>query len=246
VDFNEHVPTNPILGLVLAQSNLLQEAEEVDHRLKPTPSQYQIGPGVFAVIAGTDAKLDQDLTAVKVLDPEQHAETWPDWQERVQNSYLLCQWNSALDPVGGIGWFARVRLIELDEDKYREIRHWLEDWSNNAPSDMPTWMTERYNQYTDALAAASPGLIPQTAKCGVCGSANVAFVFKHYTEFISQAGELQTDGATYFVPLTDSRSECKSVAHLACHDCQSERHLETNEVQLNSGSDIVHFLNGHH
>jgi len=222
------VPFNIQVGLALAQSGLVADAKDLDENLKPSPDQYAIKPGDVAMLAGSTAKVDQDFTVVKILDASEFAGTYPDWETRLQNSYVLCQWNSASDPEGDIGWISRVKLVEIEQEQYDQIRVWI-DSEDGPPDQVPSWVTEAYNRYIERLSDTTPGAIPKPATCGLCGSRNVEIHAVHMVTLSATAGVLTKDGKTTYTIIGSDERSCEHAAHLHCNDCNAHGTLSDEE-----------------
>lgn len=228
-DFNDEF--NPIIGFMINSVNLLADIGETDD-LRPSPSQYALAPGDKAVMAGSNSPMDNQLTALEVLDASEHAERWPDWEERLQKSYLLCSWVSNRVQIEEIGWFSRVKLIQLTNDQHQELSTWISD--GNLPDEVPDWMREVYKDYTEHIHAASPNLIPRNAICGNCGGDRVLLQLHHHSQFTAPAGVLVEDGKEYTVHMGEGKTECTTSGRLHCSECHSSRELEEDEIRIDS------------
>lgn len=228
VELPDDVPFSLALGVVLAKSNLIAEGLAIDETVKPFPAQYAMGPGDVALVSGNNSMIDHDFTCVRLLEPEEHKDAFPDWETRLQNSYVLCRWNSAEEPDGDIGWFSRVKLIQISLEHYTQIIAWLSDKENGLPDHPPEWLQEYYNEYTDALARSSPGMMPTRVSCAKCGGRDVELHAIHSTRIAASAGEVVTNGKTTYVPLSPE-TECETEAHLHCRTCNARGDLSDDE-----------------
>lgn len=234
-------PMNPMMGFVLAQSNLTRDIEETD-QLKPTKDQYALKVGDKCLVAGTSSELDQDFETCEIIDPAAHAEEYPDWADRIQRSYLLCRYSTIMDPLGDTGWFARVKLIQIPDDKFEEIRSWD---LNDLPDEPPAWLTEIYDKYAKELAALSPGTIPVQVPCENCGGKDVGLLLMHHTHTAAHAGTVKHEGKTVYVQLDEENVNCHLSAKLYCPDCESERELNPDEVRIVPGTAMSSAMHHH-
>lgn len=243
-EFHEGHPVNPLIAMILATSDIMADTMVTDD-LKPLSSQYELKVGCKAIMAGTNSTLDGDLTVLEVVDPENFAGNYPNWEERLMKSYLLCRWQSESDPEGGFGWFSRVKLIEVTDEHHAEVLSWIE--KQERPDNAPDWLVETYDNYTRSLSEIAPTKVPKLAHCGVCESAKVVVVVKHIATFSSPAGEIQSEnGTTAFVPIGEMSHDCESSGHLHCTECGSTRQMEQGELLISKDSDIARALGSTH
>jgi hypothetical protein len=226
VDVPSEIPFNIGIGVILAKSNLVGE-RELDEKLKPFRAQYDLGPGDTAILSTAESLIDKDFTAVKVLTPEDHAAEFPDWEERLQNSYVLCRWNSEQDPEGDIGWFARVKLIQVAEEHYNLTQLWVAE--KNFPESPPAWLAEYHNAYADNLNEVSPGAVPVTPTCPECGSRDVQIHAMHIHRMAGQVGEVVKDGQTKYIVRHDPTTDSTTEAHLHCMGCNARGDLDDDD-----------------
>lgn len=220
------IPFNMGIGLILAKSELVGE-RNMDDGLKPFQAQYDMGPGDLAIVSTAESFIDRDFTAVTLVDPAEHTEEFPDWEERLQNSYVLCQWISERDPDGDVGWFARVKLIAVAEEHFSNIKEWVA--KQNFPESPPAWLTGYYNEYQDSLAQVTPGAVPVTPTCPNCGSRQIQIHAMHVQRLAAQAGELSKDGQVKYVARHDPTMDCTTEAHLHCMDCNDRGDLDDDD-----------------
>jgi len=242
LDFPDDVPVNPKMGMLLEHANTVRDMEATDS-LKPTQAQYALTVGDKGIIAGSASDLDDDLTLIEVLDPEQHKDEYPDWADRLQNSYLLCRWVSHHDPVGDHGWFSRVKIIKVSDEHFEVLRGWATE--HNWPKEIPDWLMSYYKEYTDSLADTNIAKVPKIAVCGLCGGNNVSLFFRATVEIVAQAGDLvdpDGEGGTVSVPISEGESDGNMSVELYCTDCRGTRQLDRGEVRVQGGSKIGHIL----
>ena len=223
---------NPILTLLLHQSQFLGPAQDLEENLNPLDFQFGIGPGDKCLMATSNIPVEEDFTLMEIIDHEKYTELYPDWEERFQmNRHVLARFFSLEDPEGAIGWFARVKLIPITEEQFAETEAWRVDgW----PNDVPEWVTEGFTRYTDALAERAPTLIPVLVTCGNqdCQGRDVHLHISGRRRFDARAGEIQRDGKTVYVPVNDPGGDTTWAAHLMCTDCGATASLEDEEWDM--------------
>lgn len=226
MDIPDDIPFNMAIGVILARSDLIGD-RTMDEKLKPFQEQYDLGPGDAAIISSAESLIDKDFTAVQILGPEQYAEEFPDWEDRLHNSYVLCKWNSEHDPEGETGWFARVKLIHIEESHYLEVQQWVE--KEDFPSQPPAWLKEYYDEYTDKLSKVTPGAVPVTPTCPECGSREIQLHAIQINRMAGQAGEIEREGQSKYVVRHQPQADAVREAHLHCMDCNARGDLSDEE-----------------
>jgi hypothetical protein len=221
---------NPLMGLMLAANTTVREAMITDD-LRPTSTQYSMGPGDFAILPGTAAEIDQSVTLVELLDPAQHADEFPDWEDRLLNSYVCVKFTDEENPEGYTGWVSRVKLIQLDTDQYGQVMKWMTK-DEVRPDTIPDWLDAIYNEYQNEVARSSGGAIPEMVACGNCGQNNVVLRFIHTTELITDVGKLVGDDNIYLAQEDHKHSSCSSSATLVCSTCNWTADLNLDQEQL--------------
>jgi len=231
----EGLPPNLALGIVLEKSNAVgdQDAEN----LHPTPRQYALGPGDWAITAGSNTDLDQNLQLVHLVDPADHAEEFPDWEDRVMGvdrpAHVLGYWYDKLrgeEPIEGLGWFPRVKLIPITEEQQQLFWEWTHE--GDFPDTMPEWMEELFRTHTDELAKASPGEVPRFVRCGECGGGKVILQLRHDITWSIPAGEVVEDGQIKYCPAGQHATDQSKSARLHCIDCHASMELGPEELRL--------------
>jgi hypothetical protein len=173
--------------------------------------------------------VEQDFTLLKLLDPEEHKDAFPNWEERLQRSYVLCEWLSNDDPEGDIGWFSRVKLVEITEEQYAEVKTWIRE--DALPDEPPDWLDEAYALYTERLSKMAPDDVTVNVLCGECGSRKVEIHIYHAIRKAAPAGQVEKDGKTVFLPMGHrGSSDCVAQIHLHCQDCNARRDLDDDEI----------------
>jgi len=220
---------NPIMAMLLNHASFVGAAEMVENTIMPIPAQLDFGPGDHAILAMANTPLENDFVILRGADPEKHAETFPDWEERVLNSYVLCQYFSRTDPEFKLGWFSRLKVMPITEYRYREARKWRKgDW----PEEVPDWAEAYFLRYTDQLSQAAPEVVPHVVSCPACGGRNIAIVVLRHIEFMARAGTVVIDGVEKYVPVTTVDETDTHQAQLRCLDCHTPADLTDDEWAL--------------
>ena len=239
---NEEIPFNVMVGMLLEKSNVVDAVKATDN-LRPTSQQYAMGPGDLAIMAGSHSQIDGDLTLLKILDPEEYKDRFPDYENRLVNSYVLCEWIEVSDGSRrNLGWFSRVKLIKITEEQYQTVLDWFE---NEIPNEMPTWLQERFMEYTTELNAISPDAVPKMITCGNCQSPKVLIQITQHIDLHCPAGELLKDGETKIVPMGSVHSNSELKVRLFCTECNSYRDVEEGELICDSDSPFAQVLKRH-
>lgn len=219
---------NPGLMIALAKSNIVGDTETIDRELKPTDQQFALKPGDHAVTIATNSIVDQDFVCIEILDPEQHKEEFPDWEHRLQNSYVLCRWFSAKDVHGGIGWYTRVKLVPITDEQYADVEQ-RRDQDEGFADEPPDWLYDAYDNYMDALHQREPSKVPAPVSCPHCQSRNTELNITYSVSLSAKAGMLIKNGKEKYVQVTDIEKEESLDAHLFCGDCRAKADLDESE-----------------
>lgn len=227
---------HPLMAMLLAQNSFVGEGIEVEAEIKPLPAQLEFGIGDAAVLASARTPLERDFAILKAIDPAEHAEMFPDWEERMlglnnqgQGSFVLCEHFSAEDPEVSLGWFSRVKIMPISTERYEEAHRWITD---GFPTDVPDWVHEYYQDYTDALSERAPERVPHTAVCPQCQGRNVDLVVSRRLVYKGRAGQLTKDDHERFITLVEPEVDDSHVAILECTDCHSTATLTDDEWEL--------------
>lgn len=221
---------NPILSMLLHANHFVGPGAEVDENMEPLPSQYAMGIGDKALLANANTPLEEDFTLLEIIDPEPHAGIYPDWEERWgMNRHVLAQYFSFDDPEGGVGWFPRVKLLPLSEERYAEALVWK---TEGFPIAAPDWVEEMFTAYTDQISSQDPGLIPVLVTCGNCGSRNVHLHVQAMRRWDGRAGQVIKDGEIRYIPVNEPDVETDWSGHLKCMDCKAAGELDNDDWDL--------------
>jgi hypothetical protein len=215
--------------MLFSSQSFVGESENVENTIMPLEEQLNWGPGDHAMVAQANTPLENDLVIVRGLDPTNYADKYPDWEERMLNSYVLCEYFSALDPELSIGWFSRLKLMPIKAYRYKETRGWRK---NGFPKEMPEWILKYHDAYTEQLAQHAPETVPRPVHCPNCDSTNIELVAVRKLEYKARAGFLNIEGREIYVPVTDVDESSTHVARLHCKDCDSKADLTDDEWLL--------------
>lgn len=221
---------NPFMAMILEHSSFVSEAENVEATIRPLPEQQAFGVGDVAILASANTALEQDFTVVKGLEPIEHEETFPDWQERVlMHDHVLVELFSREDPEFSVGWVHRLKLLPIKQYRYKELRSWRK---NGFPDDVPEWIMKYYREYTDKLAEQAPDKVPVAIVCEKCGKRNVELVVTRRLTWTARTGLLKYNGEMRHVPINDPEMTSTHVARLVCADCKAQAELTDDEWVL--------------
>jgi hypothetical protein len=226
---------HPILAMMLNDNSFLGQAEAVENEIMPLQTQLEMKPGDHAILAAASTPLERDFVMITVLDPERHEGTFPDWEERLLNSYLLCEYFSREDMAVSIGWFARVKMLPISAEHWREADGWREQ--EHWPNRIPDWAEQYYLEYSNQLSKVAPERVTKKAICPYCDSLNVALRVIIREEVLANAGSIQakqSDGSyrTVYLPCSDAATQMEYTAHLQCQDCGASADLKDEEWDL--------------
>ena len=225
---------NPILALVFNNTSFVGPAEEVENEVTPLDSQLNLQPGDHAIAATANTPLERDWIICTVIDPEAHAEIFPDWEERLLNSFVLCEYDSMEDPSpeARIGWFSRVKLVPISEEGFARTREWLPDKWPDLAKLPPDWIVEHFDEFSDALSERAPKRVPTAVKCFNCGGRQVHLEVSRRMEYSVRCGRITRDDKEMLVSMADVEVKDNHVAKLHCLDCDSYADLKDEEWQL--------------
>jgi len=225
---HEH-EAHPLMVMLFSQQSFVGDAEKVENEIMPLEEQLAFSAGDCAIVAQANTQLENDLVFVKALDASAHEATFPDWSEREMNSFVLCQFFSAADPDDSIGWFSRLKLMPIKAYRYKEARTWKK---KGFPTEMPEWILQCHDKYTEALSQHSPETVPRSVHCPNCNSTDVEIDVVRKLQYRSRVGSLTIDGHEFYVPVTEPEETSTHVARLHCKSCDSKADLGDEEWQL--------------
>lgn len=213
---------NPLLALIFEHSNFIGLSEEVENEITPLDSQLNLRPGDHAIGATANTPLERDFTVVTLLDPSEHAGTFPDWEERLLKSYVFGEYCSFNDPNFHRGWFSRVKLLPITQEHFEIAEHWLPDnwpeWMTHTP---PDWAVDYFDEYASELSKRAPSRVPNPVTCPNCNGRRVELHVAHRIEYRVRCGEVTKGDVTKIVPVNDLDERQTWSAQLYCTDCES-------------------------
>lgn len=150
-----------------------------DDEIRPSSLQLAIGPGDLVAITHSTEPADAEFMIAQVLTPEEHADTFPDWEDRLLKSFLLVKWFSKNNKGGSLGWVARAKLVQVDQPEYEEMMNWIQSDMVSLDEGPPPWLVARYNESLAAMAKVNPDHIAEPIRCPKCGSYAVLITLVH-------------------------------------------------------------------
>lgn len=223
---------NPIMVMIFEHNNFVSESEEVEAEIQPLDEQQAFGPGDAAILASSNAPLEQDFTVARGIDPEKYTETYADWdqQERMVRDHVLCEFFSRADSEISVGWVHRLKLLPVKNYRYKEMRRWRK---NGWPDEPPEWVMKLYRLYTDQLAERAPNRVPVAIACPSCKKRNVDLVVTRRLVYSGRAGLMKIGDQERHVPIEDvSEPTSSHSAKLVCRDCKADADLTDDEWLL--------------
>lgn len=226
-----------ISGQLLGQNTRHEVTADL---VNPNQEQYDLGPGDHClVILGQNeeprAVDDTTYTLVKVLDPEQYADEFPDWETRLMNSYVLGMWYGAGNDLGELGWYGRVNLMKIEPWQWDAVEAHNTD---KKGLEMPCqWLIRRYGETIDGLRLSNPNLeMPSPIYCGTCSRPTVMLKMRQVTEVMGIAGfyptSLQGKKNSDFYMLSENELKDEGTAALHCISCDAKAWLDLDETDI--------------
>jgi hypothetical protein len=227
MDVPNGVPFDFRLAMSLSNGTFAAGSTDMDENIKPLDSQYALGPGDYAMSAATNALVDDNHTVMKILDPTAFSDRFPDWETRLQRSYILAEWISHRHKEPHIGWFSRVKLMPITEPQFQEASGWVD--TQIFPSPPPSWVDDAYYKITEGLSQHDSS-IPRAVECGKCGGHSVEIHRVSVYRWTNRAGVLMEDLESgeqkpRYTNLTDSETDKMVEAHLHCSECGARMDL---------------------
>lgn len=228
---SEQYGFNPIAALMLLGMDVVGANKKFDENTRPTNEQYAVKIGDRVILAKTNSKMDSDIVFGVVLDPAEHADDYPDYEDRLLRSYMLVRWRSTEDIKGDNGWFARVRLIPITDDAdWTEVDTWF--LTESFPEKFPDWMQERYLSLTESLGEINEN-VPKLVRCPGCQGPNVILKAVHTCYITGKAGLItEEDGRELYIIFGEGQEENNVEHRLICEDCGAFASLDEDESGL--------------
>jgi len=192
----------------------------------PTKGQQAVKPGDVALLAMSSAAINEDLCAVRILDPEEHKNEFPHPRD---DSWVLGTWTSSDQGSIGIGWFERPRLIPLTEEQYSEVITLMETFGD---IELPTWVHDLYRKEIHELNETSPDQVARLVPCGNCGAHEVELHAVRAQRARMQVGIQAFDGVEHFVNIEAPETSTQISYHLHCGECGARAAVEDDEVHI--------------
>lgn len=227
----------------LMQKSMLDSGlahDEVAENVVPSTLQQQLEPGDYiAVTRSDDTVLDSELVIGQIVDPELHAEEFPDWRERLTGNYpmthLLVRWYARGNEGPNLGWFPRSKLVRFEKEHWEELKEWID--GATPPQIAPAFVVTTYNEAVDSLWEANKDKSPKPIRCEECDSTGVVVKIVHHREDYAAFGMAPTDevgtehdpNRLHKLTPYGTTGYCKSWE--ICHDCGHER-LQPDEIAL--------------
>lgn len=232
-EFTEFPEAPPSLHMLLAlmRADFCLHAKQTDETMSPFPAQYDMGPGDFAALAMTESAVDKDFVVMRLVNPEDYAEQFPDWAERLQKSYVLAKWISLYDHDSeNLGWFARVKLVQLTSQQYEESVTRLKD--KDFDPNQPSWLFEQYEAYNVALAEHADNDIGKRIRCANCGSRNTNIHMIRMEKWAAPAMMLEQEGEDTKLWIPHTHPDREGHAHIHCDNCDYRVNVDAGRVQM--------------
>lgn len=220
---------NPMMMIMFDNMGFVGESETVEQAVRPTDEQFAFNIGDTALLAMANTPLENDLVVVKMLRASKYADEFPNWEERLLNSYVLCKIFSRADTETSMGWVSRLKLVPITKYRYKQARAWQKD---GFPEYLPEWVVRRFEEYTNSLAEQAPDSIPRSVKCPGCGSTDIVLQVARRLVYKGRAGLLTINGVDQYITVSIPEEEDTHVAELYCTDCDSRATLTDDEWAL--------------
>lgn len=218
------------MAFMMARSNLAGDATHNDNTIKPTPTQFALGPGDKGFLLTSESELEQGISTVRVLDPEEYAWKYEDWEERLMRGYILCNWRSEDDRLGGMGWFARSKVVPCPEDMWEAFEALLDDTEREIVNEDTFPFDGLYRKHqAEAIKQNEPDAKPFL--CEECGSADVVFRLEHDTFLVTAVWWKKNETGKYQLEKGgDEDRGCTLRTWVYCKECDWKRDVAEEEV----------------
>lgn len=208
-------------------------AHDPAERFMPSADQRAVVPG--DLVAVTTSQEGDEFTIAKVLNPEDHAEDFPNWEERDLQSLVLAKIYTPSDHSGYLGWLPRPRLVPVTEDQWNQMMRWItrDEWADQTPA----WLTRLYNKTLVGLAEANPEDMAMPIRCPECDSPSVIIKLTHHHVNTYAMGNKpgeheQGVRAKALYVVSPYRQDQKTVTDLICLDCDHTEELPEEQELL--------------
>lgn len=197
----------------------------VADEVMPSDEQRNLGPGdLVGSVMNPAHRIDDEFMVGEILDPKDYAETFPDWEERLYKSYVLCRY-SQRGLESEIGWHTRARLVKVTQAQYEEMLGWILNESYRARLLPPRWFIKTYLEAMWGVYEANSELMPVPLKCRDCDSPQVLLridmsKIEYYSVGVDKEN-LGTEAPDQKV-LSAFGINGKAVSYEVCFDCGAE------------------------
>jgi len=227
-----------LLRKMISRSMLTGNAHDaVAEQVRPSQEQFDLGPGDFVSVSNSEDGGGSVICAARLLDPNEYAEDFPDWEERVLNSFVLGTWYTPDQLQGELGWFARSKLVKLSPAQFSEFFEWIKN--GEVPNPVPAWIAQRYNEVVIGLNEANEDFMPNPLKCGGCGSLAQVLDVSYSHRSLHSVGRFRDkegkDPNAYYAASQHSETE-KRETLLRCLNCGATEDVDGVEIFFHSGS----------
>jgi hypothetical protein len=218
---------HPIPRMMLMMSNVLGKMEEADSKIPPLEEQQALSEGDLAVIAFGSSPMEHDLVVAQLLNPEEYKTTYPDYETRLLKDRALCRWQSIQDRAGDIGWFARAKLIPMNQEQYDLMLAWFDQ---DDHKQVPDWLDALYSSYTMKIHEQAPDKVPSVVQCTKCEGMNTELHTRELIKHKGRAGLLERDGKKQYHMISDPQHKSEKTVHIHCKDCGHRDHIDPTEI----------------
>jgi hypothetical protein len=202
-------------------------ADRLNDEYMPSPGQLNLQAGDKCVVSyGGVEDQSGEILLCELLDPQEYEETFPDWEERVYNGWLLARYwtkdHLELENDPDLGWFSRISLMKIEEEWQWSI-YWEWMKAGTLPENPPPWVLTHYLDVFAGISDNNQQLLPNAYQCVECGSKAVLLVATRSEEFkyfVGQHPRYDEDYETKDGVYAYTRYGKKeiSVTHIECYE----------------------------
>lgn len=199
---------------------------------KVNATQATMGVEATAYVWGTGTSVDNEIAVLKILDPLDYSQTFPDWKERCQGNFVLAQIYHPTDPSGLVGWIHRSRLAPISNEAYDQIREGITAIEN--PYDLVGTGPTQLDEWRDIGTKAAEAMIAENneaegrpaLRCSQCDSTNAFITTRH------------THDVKFRAVISDEKIACSSIidtkerktAYATCEDCGHKAVIDVDKI----------------
>lgn len=225
----------PQIGIVAASVGPKSDSHDfVAEQVMPSEAQLALKPGDFVTVMGSqDDPVSNSEHGIlgEVLDPAEYASTFPDWEDRILNSYMLLNWRETGMETPELGWFARARLILVPTGHEKDFEEYFLDTGLEGGFP-PGWLVEMYVEMVKGISKSNKNFLPPMMHCPKCDSQRVYMHTKRSKEQITFVGQItddwenKADLATGVYAVSSFADRETTSAELHCTSCEAVIDLE--------------------